>query len=294
MFSRADGKGAAGCAVRRQSRHNAPSPDALVQCGRRRRGACNEGMDRLPTQAKRAGKRARTSAAAVARPRTKARVRDAAGTQENILQAAIRVFADRGFAGGRIDRISREARSNDRMIYYYYRSKENLFVEVLERTYRSMREAEEALQLDLDDPVAALKAIVRFSLDHYLAHPEMVTLLNSENLDKGKHVSKSRRLREISSPAMGLFGQILRRGQARGVFRKGLDARQLYLTSLALNYFYFSNRYTLSAFLGIDLMAPAHLRRWRAWIEDVILRAVLAQPAADEPPNRRRAPVRAA
>jgi AcrR family transcriptional regulator len=180
------------------------------------------------------------------------------------------------------------------MIYYYYRSKENLFVQVLERTYRSMREAEEALQLDLDDPVGALKAIVRFSLDHYLAHPEMVTLLNSENLDRGRHVSKSRRLREISSPAMGLFAEILRRGEARGVFRKGLDARQLYLTSLALNYFYFSNRYTLSAFLGIDLMAPANLRSWRAWIEDVILRAVLAHPDKRRRPTRRRVPARAA
>lgn len=208
------------------------------------------------------------------------RVRNAAGTQETILRAAIKVFAEKGFAGGRIDKISREARSNDRMLYYYFKSKENLFVEVLERTYRTMREAEERLQLDMDDPIAALKAIVRFSLDHYLSHPEMVTLLNSENLDRGKHVSKSRKLREISSPALGLFDEILRNGRAKGLFREGLDAQQVYITSLALNYFYFSNRHTLSAFLGTDLMAPANLKRWRAWIEDVIVRAVLASPPA--------------
>jgi AcrR family transcriptional regulator len=238
-----------------------------------------------------AAKRAAKIGGNAAPRRGRLRQRNAAETQESILQAAIKVFADKGFAGGRIDRISREARSNDRMIYYYYKSKENLFVAVLERTYRSMREAEERLELDLDDPVGALKAIVRFSLDHYLSHPEMVTLLNSENLDKGRHVSKSRRLRELSSPAFGLFGEILRRGEARGLFRPGIDPQRLYITSLALNYFYFSNRYTLSAFLGMDLMAPKNLGAWRTWIEELILRGVMVNPddEAARPGTRRTA-----
>jgi AcrR family transcriptional regulator len=207
-------------------------------------------------------------------------VRDAAETRERILRAAVKVFADKGFAGGRIDRISREARSNDRMIYYYFGSKENLFVEVLERTYREMRVAETGLELDLDDPVGALRTIVRFYLDHYLAHPEMITLLASENLDRGRRVSKSRRLREISSPALGLVAEILARGIARGLFRATVNPQQLYLGCLALNYFYLSNRHTLSAFLATDLMAPATLAAWRGWIEEMVLRAVLVDPNA--------------
>ena len=48
------------------------------------------------------------------------------------------VFAERGLGGGRINLISRAARSNDRMIYYYFGSKEKLFVEVLGKIYRDM------------------------------------------------------------------------------------------------------------------------------------------------------------
>src|SRR5580698_8378543 len=68
--------------------------------------------------------------------RQKGIVRNATVTKDNLLNAALKVFAEGGFDGGRISRISRVARSNDRMIYYYFGSKEKLFVEVLEKVYR--------------------------------------------------------------------------------------------------------------------------------------------------------------
>ena len=171
----------------------------------------------------------------------------------------MKVFAERGLGGGRINLVSRAARSNDRMIYYYFGSKEKLFVEVLEKIYRDMTEAENKLDLDLSNPVAALKHIVHFTMDHYLAHPEMLTLLNNENLHKGKYVSKSKAMKELSSPALDLMEQVYRAGVKQGVFRKGILPLHIYLTILSLNYFYVSNRYTLSAFLGLDLLDSDNL-----------------------------------
>jgi AcrR family transcriptional regulator len=198
------------------------------------------------------------------------------GTRESILQAAVKVFAERGLGGGRINLVSRAARSNDRMIYYYFGSKEKLFVEVLEKIYRDMWEAESKLDLDLADPVAALRKVVRFTMDHYLTHPELLTLLNNENLHKGKYVSKSKAMKELSSPALALMQKIYQSGVKQAVFRPGIAPLNIYLTILALNYFYVSNRYTLSAFLGLDLMVDSHLTQWREWVVDVVLRAVRA------------------
>lgn len=195
-------------------------------------------------------------------------------TRESILQAAVKVFAERGLGGGRISLISRAARSNERMIYYYFGSKEKLFVEVLEKIYRDMWKAESALDLDLADPAGALAQIVRFTMDHYLAHPEMLALLNNENLHKGKYVSKSKTMKELSSPALDLMGRICRRGIEQGVFRKGLSPLHIYLSILALNYFYVSNRYTLSSFLGVELMDDGNLSSWRAWVVEMVLRSV--------------------
>lgn len=197
-----------------------------------------------------------------------------ADTRESILQAAVKVFAERGLGGGRIGLISRTARSNERMIYYYFGSKEKLFIEVLEKVYRDMWKAESALDLDLADPAGALTQIVRFTMDHYLAHPEMLALLNNENLHKGRYVSKSKTMKELSSPALDLMGRICRRGIEQGVFRKGVSPLHVYLSILALNYFYVSNRYTLSSFLGVDLMDDDNLSAWRSWVVEMVLRAV--------------------
>src|SRR5882672_5962060 len=216
----------------------------------------------------------------VRRARGRPRAKDsggAAGTRDSILQAAVKVFAERGLGGGRINLISRAARSNERMIYYYFGSKEQLFVEVLGKIYRDMWEAESALDLDLADPADALAQIVRFTMDHYLAHPEMLALLNNENLHKGRYVSKSKTMKDLSSPALDLMGRIYRRGVEQGVFRRGISPLHIYLSIMALNYFYVSNRYTLSSFLGIDQMAEDNLSAWRAWVADTVLRAVQAR-----------------
>ena len=83
-------------------------------------------------------------------------------TRESILRAATKVFAKHGFDGGRVEQISRAAKSYDRMIYYYFGSKEGLFIEVLEETYRRFNEAESALVIDPAQPVESLQAVVRF------------------------------------------------------------------------------------------------------------------------------------
>lgn len=214
----------------------------------------------------------KTAPATKAPPRRRGRTPGA--TRDNLLKAAIQAFAELGFDGTPVQRISRQARSNDRMLYYYFGSKEKLFVAVLESIYREMWDGESALALDYGDPVGALNTVIRFTMDHYLHHPEMVTLLNTENLHKGRHVSKSRKLKEVSSPALSLVSRILDAGVARGLFRDGLDPMHVYISILALNYFYFSNRYTLSAFLGTDLLDDAHLPAWRQWVSDMILRSV--------------------
>lgn len=198
----------------------------------------------------------------------------AQATQENILRAATKVFAKHGFAGGRIEQISKAAKSHDRMIYYYFGNKEELFIAVIEETYRRFNDAESKVVLKMDDPVDDLKTLVRFMWTYYQQHPEFITLLNSENLHRGKHISKSLRAREYSSPAISLLDRILKNGAEMGLFRSDVRARDIYLMSAALAYFYISNRFTLSAFLGEDLEAPAAMTHWEEFITSAVIRQV--------------------
>lgn len=204
----------------------------------------------------------------------------AQATREAILRAATKVFARHGFAGGRIEQISKAARSYDRMIYYYFGSKEGLFIAVIEDTYRRFNEAEQALVLDTAQPLAALEAIIHFVWTYYQKNPEFITLLNSENLLRGKHIAKSARAREYSSPALAITDRVLQAGIVQGVFRADLNARDLYLMIASMAYFYLSNRFTLSSFLGEPLEAAASLAHWEAFIVDAVRRTVcLVAPA---------------
>jgi AcrR family transcriptional regulator len=204
-------------------------------------------------------------------------------TRDAILRAAIQVFSKSGFEGGRIESISKLSRTHDRMIYYYFGSKESLFIEVLKTIYQRMNEAEAALQIDIEDPAAALTAIVHFTWHYYLKHPELITLLNTENLHKGKHLKKSGKMTELVSPALGMLDQILQAGAAQGLFRDDVRARDLYIAIASLGYFYLSNHYTLNAFLSEDLIDKGELVHWEGFITDIVLRSVMdisGKPAA--------------
>ena len=202
----------------------------------------------------------------------------APATRDAILRAASVVFAKYGFDGGSIEKITRAAKTHDRMIYYYFGSKEKLYIEVIENVYRQMSDAEAALVLDTHAPVASLIRLVDFVWQHYCKHPEFMTLLNTENLRQGRHIAKSRKAREYSSTAISLLDGLLASGVQAKLFRADISARDVYLLIAGMGYFYQSNRYTLAAFLGEPTQTPDALDHWHSFMRDVVLRAVAAGP----------------
>src|SRR5204862_2491935 len=121
----------------------------------------------------------------------------------------------------------------------------------------------------------ALKRLVEFTCNYYLAHPEFLTLLNSANLHKARHLQESTRAREMNSPLIEMLAQILERGRKEGTFRGGVDPVQLYVSIAGLSYFYLSNNYTLSAIFGRDLMSTKARSERLSHMCDVILGYVL-------------------
>ncbi len=202
------------------------------------------------------------------------RKRDPEGMQRKILEAATEEFANHGFGGARVERISRRAHTVDRMLYYYFGSKEKLFRTVLEQAYEQLGEAEQQLALSTTPPREAMEALIRFTWDYYCAHPEFIRLLNSENQHRGQHLKKSTRVSQLSFPLLTILSELLERGAQAGVFRKHIDAVQIYVTIAALGYFYLSNRYTLSRFLSRDLMEEKQRTAWLEHMTRVVLEHV--------------------
>ena len=203
------------------------------------------------------------------------RPRDADRSQQAILDAARDEFAQRGLGGARMDSIAERAGINKRLIYYYFGSKDDLFLAVLEDTYLHIRGAEEQLHLSDLPPAEAVRRLTVFTWNYYLDNPQFLTLLNSENLHRASHLERSPRIRELNSPLIRTLGEILEHGRVEGVFRGGVDAVQLYISIAGLSYFYLSNNHTLSAIFGRNLMSPKALNERLSHVCDVILGYVM-------------------
>ena len=207
-------------------------------------------------------------------PARKPRTRDAEATKARILEAAKREFAKNGLGGARVDVIAEKARANKRMIYHYFESKEGLFQTILENAYVDIRTAEQKLNLDHLAPKEALERLVRFTWDYYLKNPEFITLVNSENLHRAKHLKKSEVVKVYSRKFVSMVKTILDRGVEAGVFREGVDPVQLNITIAAIGYYYLTNRFTGSIVFERDLMAKDALEERLRFNIDTILRLV--------------------
>jgi len=216
---------------------------------------------------------------------TKARTRkgrDAEATKQDILAAATVEFSRKGLGGARVDAIALRAKANKRMIYHYFGSKEKLFTAVLEEAYGSIRSAELKLPLAEIEPEEALERLMHFTWDYYLAHPEFISLVNSANLHKARHVKQSERFKTSGPPFVGLVKSILDRGVAKGVFRTGIDPVQLNITIAAIGYYYLTNRFTGEILFEHDFMSEASLAERFAFNLDTILRLVSRHQAGEQ------------
>ncbi|OTP69953.1 Transcriptional regulator, TetR family [Caballeronia sordidicola] len=183
--------------------------------------------------------------------------RDPEGTRRRILLAAAEEFAAGGLFGARVDQIARRAETNERMLYYYFGSKEQLFTAVLEHAFTALTDAEKSLDLEGVAPVEAVTQLAHFIWNYYREHPELLRLVNNENLHEARYIKGSTRIRELISPVVAKLAKILERGQQAGLFRNNVDPLRFYITLSGLGYYIVSNRFTLEATFGLDFSADA-------------------------------------
>ena len=202
------------------------------------------------------------------------KTRDPVATRKRILAAAKAEFARKGLGGARVDDIAAHAKANKRMMYHYFGNKEELFRLTLEDAYGAIRIAEAELKIEQDDPITALKRLVTFTWDYYLANPEFITLVNSENLHKARHIGNSAAMDAMNRPFVARMQVLLERGAAQGLFRPGLDPVQILIVLSGVGFHYLTNRYTGAIVYGRDLMSEQAKAARLAFNIDAVLRIV--------------------
>jgi AcrR family transcriptional regulator len=199
------------------------------------------------------------------------RQRDPERTREEILDVALSEFARNGYAGARVDEIAARTRTTKRMLYYYFGSKEQLYIAVLERAYATARDAERQLDVDHLDPVSAIRTLAEVTFDHHESHQDFISLVAIENIHRAEFIARSPALAELSTPAVAVIARILDRGRATGVFPRQVEAIDVHMMISAFCFFRVSNRHTFGALFGVDMLDPARRGQYRRMVGDMVV-----------------------
>lgn len=201
---------------------------------------------------------------------------DPEGVRRNILDVARQEFVEHGLSGARVDIIANRTATSKRMIYYYFKDKEALYLAVLEESYVRIRGIEIALDLEAMHPVEALAALVGFTFDYHADNPDFVRLVMVENIHHARHLKASVKIKELNSSAISTIEAIYQRGVRLGVFRAGIRSIDIHLTISALSFYNISNRASIAEVFGHFMEEPGERIRRRQAVIDAVVRFIIA------------------
>lgn len=138
-----------------------------------------------------------------------------------ILEAAIAVFAEKGFNAARVSDIAKEAGVADGTIYLYFKSKEDLLLQIFEEKMDELKAGLKAAMDGVDDPLERIRVFARYHFGQVRDHRAVAEVLQVE-LRLSKKFIKDYKPRKLWD-YLAVFNQIIRDGQARGVIRKNVN-----------------------------------------------------------------------
>ncbi len=190
-------------------------------------------------------------------PKVDGREQRSKESRSRILKAATSIFAEKGPEGARVDEIADAAGINKRMIYHYFGSKENLYVEVLRHNYNKIYTLSKNAIDFADDPRVNVARAIR-AYFYYLAENEAhVRLTSWEALCggrcAGKLFPKFFDLIELE------FDDIIKDGIERGFIRPDIDIRQVILSVHALCLVYFTRQEVVQSLWHEDMFSEEML-----------------------------------
>jgi len=191
-------------------------------------------------------------------------------TKNKILSAAEEAFSEKGLYGARVDEIAAMAGVNKRMIYAHYESKENLYINVINRVYTKMADAESELIRKHFDCIEAIESIIAHYFNFLSENKSFVKMVMWENLNEADYFKKSQ-ARFIKGDATVLLKRKLRQGIESGIFREDIDVDEMIITINMMCFSYFSNIYTMAEIMQADFESEGVQQKRCRHVTEIIL-----------------------
>jgi AcrR family transcriptional regulator len=198
-------------------------------------------------------------------------------TISRLLTVAKREFGAKGLDGARVDDIARAAGVTKQLVYYYYRSKDELFASILDETAAIAMAEMVALELEHLPPPQALRVFLHQVFEQYRRYPVLALTVIEENRQHGLHVSARNKFPDLTPEVVNKLRCVLDRGALSGDFRAGIDAPAFLAMSVLLTTGCFISGYCLSVMMDVDLGTTSGQLAWRDQAIEFVLAAVRAR-----------------
>jgi TetR/AcrR family transcriptional regulator len=195
-------------------------------------------------------------------------------TERKILAAAVEVFADKGFDGARTDEIAAKSGVNKAMIYYYFKSKENLYTVIVETLFEKVYLIlnTHLSHVDVTTPAQGILSFVDSYLDFIYSHRIFLRVMLWDLARGGAIVSRvaGRVMREKTDQAMAVFRQAGRDGYLRP-----FDPKHLFVNMMGMILFFFFAEPVIRVIWGEEPVTPEHIAERKREISDLIIHGIL-------------------
>jgi len=141
---------------------------------------------------------------------------------ERILDAAVKVFAQKGFFQSKVSEIAKEAGVADGTIYLYFKNKDDLLISIFEIKMQDVIARFRAAISERSDAVSKLKCLIRMHLAEFQANPDLAAVFQVELRQSSRFMHDSEKI-ELKR-YLDLIGEIVEQGQQEQLFRKELPA----------------------------------------------------------------------
>lgn len=197
-------------------------------------------------------------------------------TREAVLDAAERLFAERGFEATSLNDVGAAAGVSRGTPGYFFGSKAELYRAVLERCFADVRAAvrsgrERALASG-ESADTVLAGVVSEYFDFITANPNFVRLIEWEALTGGRNLDAVPPHVEAAREALSALSDELRLDP-----RHPADAAQLLLSVIGLCWFPLVHSGTMLRALGIDATTPEFLQARKRHVVDLVLSGTLGR-----------------
>lgn len=212
-----------------------------------------------------------------------------ASRKEQILDAAERLFAARGFSATTVKQIARAAGVNSALLYYYFEDKEWLYRSVLERLVARLV-SRTLLRLQADaSPPERIRGFVEAQAETFIAHPEMPKLFMREMLDHdAAHAVEQ--IQHLAATSFKALCETIEAGQKQGTFRSNLDPRFAAISTIGQVVYFFLARPAVRILIaGGRAVSRETVQRFAGHAADFALAGLASKSALSSGSKRRKA-----